>query len=936
MKFTLKVCAGLLLCLPTMLLAQEKRAMTVDDFGPWKTLQSSQISHDGTYAAWEENPQKYGDGVLRLQALPDGEMVSFERGGSASFSAGATYLAFRISPQFDSVRQAKLDDADVPGDTLGIWLTDNSSLLMFPRLKKFDLPGSAGAWMAYQQEKEEEQEEEADTTATDSAEVDSAEVEEAPEYKELPLTLFNPLTGEEVKVMSVQSFSVADSGRLIAMITVTGDTVDSVQVKIFDTERKMVRTIYAGLGYAESLVFDESGRKLAFLASQDTGEVQIYDLYGYQLEEASARKLVDQETEAMPGDWAVSNNGSLYFSESGNRLFFGIAPEPQPEPEDTLLSEEKMSVDVWNWQDKALQPEQLLDAEDEKTRTYSSIWFWDESRMVQLETEDLKNVIPPGNDDGPLAIGYDDTPYSVERSWNYPWRDDVYVVDISTGNAELLLEGAWFGASMSQEGNYVVYWDPESRSWKSINTVTKATTDLTGDIDENFFDEDDDTPSYGYGYGVAGFLEGETHAVIYDRYDLWKVSLDGSEKAVNLTKGWGRKESIQLRNVRLDYENPYLSDELMLIGFDEVNKNDGFYTATTLKKQVPEGLLVTDHSYRYPTKAKDADRLLWRRETYQEYPDLYVSDIDFSNEVKLSNVNPQQDEILWGDVRQVSWTAYDGTELEGLLYTPEDFDPNKKYPMLVYFYELVSDRYYNYSTPSPSRSIIYPSYYNSNGYVVFMPDIRYTEGQPGDDAYNCIVSGTEAMVEQFNWIDEDRMALQGQSWGGYQTAYLVTKTDLYACAMAGAPVSNMTSAYGGIRWGSGLSRAFQYERTQSRLGVTLWEDRDRYIANSPLFFADKVNTPLLMMHNDADGAVPWYQGIEYFSALRRLQKPTWMLVYNDEAHNLTRWPNRMDLTIRMHQFFDHYLMDKPAPIWMTEGVPAVDKGIKTGYELSEE
>jgi dipeptidyl aminopeptidase/acylaminoacyl peptidase len=179
------------------------------------------------------------------------------------------------------------------------------------------------------------------------------------------------------------------------------------------------------------------------------------------------------------------------------------------------------------------------------------------------------------------------------------------------------------------------------------------------------------------------------------------------------------------------------------------------------------------------------------------------------------------------------------------------------------------------------------------------------------------------------------MGLQGQSWGGYQTAYLITQTNMYRAAMAGAPVSNMTSAYGGIRWGSGWVREFQYEKGQSRLGVSLWEDRERYIKNSPLFHADKVQTPLLIMHNDKDGAVPWYQGIEYFTALRRLDKPCWMLNYNDDDHNLTRRANQRDLSIRMRQFFDHYLLDAPMPIWMKEGLPAVDKGKRTGYELEQ-
>lgn len=251
--------------------------------------------------------------------------------------------------------------------------------------------------------------------------------------------------------------------------------------------------------------------------------------------------------------------------------------------------------------------------------------------------------------------------------------------------------------------------------------------------------------------------------------------------------------------------------------------------------------------------------------------------------------------------------------------------------MIVYFYERSSDGLYRHRIPSPSRSIINPSYCVSNGYIVFVPDIVYTTGFPGQNAYDAIVSGTQSMLERYDFIDREKLALQGQSWGGYQIAYLVTQTNMFAAAMAGAPVSNMVSAYGGIRWGSGMSRQFQYEKTQSRLGGTLWEKPFRYIENSPVFFADKVQTPLLMMHNDADGAVPWYQGIEMFMALRRLDKPVWMLVYNNEEHNLTRWPNRMDLDKRMYQFFDYYLKDAPAPAWIEEGRSFIDKEKTDAY-----
>ena len=228
------------------------------------------------------------------------------------------------------------------------------------------------------------------------------------------------------------------------------------------------------------------------------------------------------------------------------------------------------------------------------------------------------------------------------------------------------------------------------------------------------------------------------------------------------------------------------------------------------------------------------------------------------------------------------------------------------------------------------------TFYISNGYLVFVPDIPYTVGYPGESAYNAVVSGTMAMINRFDFIDKDYIGLNGHSWGGYQIAYLVTRTNMFRCVHSGAPVSNMTSAYGGIRWGSGMSRMFQYEQTQSRIGGTLWEKPVHYIQNSPIFFVPKIETPVLMMHNDKDGAVPWYQGIEFFVALRRLNKPVWMLNYNGEEHGLGKQANQKDFTIRVFQYYNHFLKGTSAPEWMINGIPALEKGRNDGYKLMEE
>ena len=293
-------------------------------------------------------------------------------------------------------------------------------------------------------------------------------------------------------------------------------------------------------------------------------------------------------------------------------------------------------------------------------------------------------------------------------------------------------------------------------------------------------------------------------------------------------------------------------------------------------------------------------------------------------------MKPILEKIELGKTEPWNFTASDGTVITGKMCLPPNFDPNKKYPMMVNFYERNSETLYNYRMPEPHRSTIDYHLYNSNEYVIFNPDIRYVDGYPGESCYNCLMPGITMMIAK-GYIDEKGIGAQGHSWGGYQVAYLATRTNLFSAIESGAPVVNMFSAYGGIRWGSGMARSFQYEHTQSRLGATPWSSPLRYLENSPLFTMDKVQTPILIMHNDADGHVPWYQGIEYFVAMKRLGKPCWLLNYTGEPHWPMHMANRIDFQRRMFQFFNHYLKNDKRPKWMSEGVPAVEQPFELGY-----
>lgn len=921
-------------------------------YDSWKNLANYQISNDGNWVSYEINPQQ-GDGYLYIYNVNAGKLDSIARGYKAKFSAESDYLALLIKPQYLTTRQAKKDKKkkdDMPKDSLGLLVLESSVLTKVEKVQSFKVPEKGGDWFAYHREKiiPDEEKKKEDEEKELSEEEKAAAKEEAKKLKEeikklkkaigTDLVILNPTNNNSQIFSDITDYSVSKNGGSFGFVEHIKDSLDNSKILVFDTKKAEVKEIFNQEGIAKKLVVDDLGNQLAFLHSGDTSKVKVYSLYYWSAQDENAELIVDTLNKSMPEGWSVSENGTIRFSENGERVFFGTALKPMEEPEDSLLDSEKYQVDIWSWQDPLLQPMQKLNVKREREKNYLAVYSPDSKSMIQLATEKIPNLNPTLKGNGNWAQGTSNLPYRKLMSWEANRYQDIYLVDVNTGESKLLLKKATSRTSLSPNGKYLIWYEVADSIIYSKNTNSGEIVSLTADLPYAFYNELHDLPSDPNPYGVAGWLEDDKYVLLYDNFDIWKIDPSGKEKAINLTNEFGRKNDIRLRYIKLDREADFIGkkEDLMLSAFHIYNKQAGFYKLNVQKPGTPEKLILDDFSFTPPAKAKDSDKLIWRKGSFEVFNDLWVSDLSFNGQKQISLANPQQKDYNWGTVELVDWLSFNNEKLQGLLYKPENFDPKKKYPMLVYFYERSSDGLHRHQVPAPSRSTINRSYCVSNEYLVFVPDIPYRVGYPGQSAYNAIVSGTMAMIDRYDFINKDKMGLNGQSWGGYQIAYLVTQTDLYACAFSGAPVSNMTSAYGGIRWGSGMSRMFQYEQTQSRIGGTLWDKPIQYIENSPIFFVPKINTPLLIMHNDEDGAVPWYQGIEFFVALRRLNKPAWMLSYNKEAHNLTKRPNTKDLVIRMMQFYDHYMKDKPAPEWMVNGLPAVDKGIKDGYNLIDE
>ncbi len=753
------------------------------------------------------------------------------------------------------------------------------------------------------------------------------------------LILRDLTTARQDTFLFVTAFAIDEKGTKLAFASTGNDSTFLAGVYVYDIQAKSLTHVLNQPGKHKSLTWDEAGNQLAFLSDTDTLKanekalIRYHDLYYWADKQKSATKLAEKGTAGLPKDWQVSEYGRLNFAKDGSKLYFGTMPKPIVK-DTTLLPEEIVSVDVWHWQDQRLQSQQNVELSRDKRAAFTAVAYPKTRKIIQLATPEIPRILTVQEGNADFAIGISDVNYQRERSWEgYPSYQDVYYINFKDGRRQQLKEKIRANIQISPAGQYLYWYAVQDTAWYAHSLRTAQTINLTAKVNNRFYDEFHDSPNYPNSYGAAGWLENDTYFLIYDRYDIWKFQPEMKEKPVRITQN-GRENKIRYRYISLDPEVEYISSKepSILYTFDEETRATGYFSTNLAKAAVPRKLLFDDYRFSYPLKAKDANRFIFTRENFQECPDLYYADIAFTKINRLSDANPQQANYFWGTVELVKWTAMNGDELEGLLYKPENFDPGKKYPMITYFYERSSDRLHGYVAPTPSPSTIRASECVSNGYLVFIPDIPYKIGYPGQSAYDAIVSGVTNLLKE-PYVDRDKLGLQGQSWGGYQTAFLITRTNLFAAAMAGAPVSNMTSAYGGIRWGTGISRMFQYEHTQSRIGKTLWEDPLLYMENSPLFSADKIETPLLMMHNDADGAVPWYQGIEMFVAMRRLNKPVWMLTYNGEDHNLRFRQNRKDLSRRMMQFFDYYLKFAPAPRWLKEGVPAVEKGINMRYEL---
>lgn len=927
--------------------ASSRKVLTPDTYDSWRSIVAPVLSRDGRWAGFTVTPAA-GDGEAVLRATAGATEYRIPRGFTGrpmltttgtpfrapaiSFAADghrAAFLAYAPRTAFDSARRARKKTPPQP--RLVVVDLANGANVITERVSAFTLPREDGRWIVYSVAKDSS----ADSTARDTtAPRVAASPGGAPHpvaapgsrsgNRKLetgaPLVVRDLASGTETRIENVGGYVVDPRGSWVAYaVAASPDSGNGVFLRTLATGKTV--TVLQGSGRYKGLATDSTGHQLAFVSDHDDAASRhpAFSLYHVNVANPVARRIV--AAGALGRDTLISPD-SISFQHDGVLLSFGVAPQvPDSISADSLA--DKSVYDLWNYNESRLQPEQKLKASADRKRAFLTVY-----RVADGRTVRIGNDSTPGGKigrGGKYALLQDESAYSISDMWG-EGAVDAMVVDLTTGRKHVVAHKLEFPPSLSDAGRYVVWFD--SGGWFAHSITSGKTVRVNDRLKRVRFDQETwDTPSPAAPWGLAGWTRGDARMLVYDRFDIWSLDPSGATAPVLLTDSLGARNHVVLRLVRprRDQEEvPLDADaQVVLSGTNDDTKASGFYRTRVGARHAPEQLVMADALYGAPQLADNGSEYLVTRETVSEFPNLYVGP-SLGTLQRISDVNPQQAQYRWPTVELVHWTNVDQVPLRGLLYKPDGFDPARKYPMIVYYYEQLSENLNKYPVPS-GRNVVNPSVYTSRGYLVFFPDIAYTTGYPGMSAVKSIVPGVKALVAR-GFVKADAIGCAGQSWGGYQGAFMVTQTTLFKACFVGAPVANMTSAYGGVRWESGRSRQAQYEHTQSRIGGSLWAYRDRYIENSPLFYADRIQTPLLIMSNDGDGAVPWYQGIEFFSALKRLRKEAYLVDYNGDAHNPVKDANKKDIDRKMLQFFAHHLQGEPAPEWMTRGIPFLNKG----------
>ncbi|MCX6568816.1 MAG: prolyl oligopeptidase family serine peptidase [Candidatus Aminicenantes bacterium] len=897
------------------------RPLALQDILAWKSIGSAELSPDGNWLMYKLSPLEGESEVVIRQTkstkeyrFPIGEAPrfgAFVRTGFSSDSKWATFLSYPGSKDMKAMRKEKKRVM-----TTAV-LTDlaTGDKTEFEKVRGLSFSGENPGFLALHRYAPESQEKEKDKwTGSD-------------------LVLRELATGKEVNVGNVAEFAFDKYGtRLAVVIDAQGQAANGIQLR--DMTSGAVISLDNDKAAYKSLSWTEKGEALAALKGKEDKayEDKLWSIVAYAgFEEAKGpRKTVYDPAgdKAFPEGMTVSPNRAPQWTESFDAIFFGIQEAKKKKDADRKEADKKgqpaaapadesdediPDLVIWHGLDKRLQSQQQVQAQSDQNYSYLAEYRIKEKTFVRLADDDLREVEPAPK--ARFAVGQDDRAYELEANLDGRNFQDIYVLDMKTGARTLALKKNRYYFGTLYDGGHFLYYD--DGHFYTYDMTMGRSVNITKDIPASFFNEDSDVnvvkpPDYPVGSTKDGL-----NVLLSDGWDIWSVPVRGGGKGTNLT-GNGAKDKIRYRRARIDPEEKAvdLDQPQYFAAYGEWTKKAGI-ARLEKGKPAPTVLLWDDAGFGGLAKAKKAEVYVYTRDTYKDYPDYYVTDALLKNGQKITEANPQQKDFLWTSGQMLlDYTSAKGDKLQAALFLPANYEKGRKYPTIVYYYEKMSQQLNRYAQPSANG--FNKSVYTSNGYAVLMPDITYKINDPGMSAVWCVLPAIDAAVAA-GVVDRSKVGLQGHSWGGYQTAFLITQAD-FAAAVAGAPLTNLISMYSSIYFNSGSANQPIFESSQGRFKGGYWDNLEAYQRNSPVYYAERVKTPLIILHNDKDGAVDWNQGIEYYNTLRRLKKPVIMLQYVGENHGLQKPMNQKDYTVRMKEFFDHHLMGKPAPAWYTEGV----------------
>jgi len=973
----LALACALLPAFPRPVAADAPVPLDYKAYDGWSAIRTPKLSDDGTHLAYALTPQD-GDPTLVVRDLDSGAERRETRGNAPAFAGAGRFVVYtHVAPKkdVDAAKKAKKAEKDQPKNGLGILdLGGTKPAEIVDSVKTIAVAKDGGATIAYRAEPSPAP---SGSPAPDGAAspVASAKPSAPPKGEPLPqvpgavtpapaasgspvpspspsgspapkadktkdtgsvLTIRDLAGTKRVTASDATDFVVSEDDRFVAYATETKNGKGD-GLHVYDVAKGTTTDVLTGEGRYRDIALARDGSSLAFLSDVATykEDVPRDALYVVDLRAAklAAVKAVDASSPGLAAGTSPNSNGKLRFSRDGKRVFLGTAAAPTPMPSGTPTP---TAVDVWSWRDDVLQSQQKHDAAEERKRTYLAAYDVGTARFAQLGSTTLRDVDVV--DEGDVALGQDDRAYRRQSSWLGEDFVDAYAVSLETGKRKLLLRRA-ASADLSPGGRYVLGWDEAARHWFATRTSDGKHVELAPHAGVAFAMVDDDHPAPPPPYGSGGWLAGDRGVMIYDQYDVWLANPD-TGAATNLTQGEGRKTQTVYSPVQPDPDAKSFAPgkPLLLSLIDKRDWSSGYArvapgggTPATLFKahEVVNGTRAVANTPLHgftsaPIAAKNADRYVFARESFRSYRDLWATDSSFRKLAKVTDANPQQAKYRWGTERLIDYKcAGDARPMRAVMLVPDGLKPDRKAPMLTYFYETWSSLFHTYYTPAPGTSPNFTRYV-SNGYVVLLPDVRYRIGHPGASALECIMPAVDAALRT-NYADPKRLGIAGHSWAAYQINYMITKTHRFRAVEAGAAVDDMISAYSGIRLESGIVRQSQYEHTQSRIGATPWDRPDLYLENSGLFGIKNVTTPYLTIHNDLDGAVPQFQGIEYITAMRRLGKEAYLFSFDGEDHNLRGREQQKYWTVHLDEWFDHWLKGAPRPAWMN-GVDYLHRG----------